>query len=161
MAKCVLLFLFLIIIACSTGDKEEDFFNTRWFQNGGVSSVEINGQILRIDTLKDGEIFTQNRKFLQVSDDLWIFEIGDVSVWRIDGDIPDEKMFLQENSVAILGADAALPKVLALKFSIIILLPGFSRDALLEFIQTYKGVLMNANNDNEIILTTDGVFWYL
>jgi hypothetical protein len=70
-------------------------------------------------------------------------------------------MFLQENSVAILSENAVLPKVLALKFSIVILLPGFSRETLLEFIQTYKGVLMNAHNDNEIILTTDGVFWYL
>jgi len=160
MAKCVLLFLFLIIGACSDGDKKASLQILTWSQKGEVSFAEFGGQKIRIDNLEADSIFDANHRFLRKNRDLWFFEFDGVSVWRIDGDIPDGYMYLQENSVAILGKNAVLAKVLALRFMQILVMPDFEAADLLILIQNYGKKVIMANEMHEIIFTTDGVSWY-
>jgi hypothetical protein len=160
MAKCVLLFLFLILGACNNDDDKIAPKNLRWSQVGETSFAEWNGQTLRIDALKESQVFDAEHRFTRLSDDLWIFEAGKVAVWRIDGDIPDEFMYLQDNSIAILGRNAAIPKALALRFSMIIVLWDFDAQNLFLIMEHYKEKVVMADNNREIIFTTDGVSWY-
>jgi len=134
--------------------------NLRWTQVGEKSFVEWNGQVLRLDTLTNNRNFDENCRFLRLNNDLWIFETGNVAVWRIDGDIPDENMYYSENSIAILGKNAVIPKVLALKFSAIIALPNFETSKLLLIMEHYNEKVMLANDNSEITFKTDGVSWY-
>jgi hypothetical protein len=156
MERCVLIFLFLTITACSVSDRGNAARNTRLIQDGELSTVEWDVASFRADTLDENRIFDETRRFFRKSADFWIFEAGGVSIWGINGDIPDEEMFLQPNSIAIVGENAPLPKVFALQFSRII---SVSNENLLIIVQNYRGILMNAA-DKKIILTTDGVCWY-
>jgi len=145
MVKCVLFFLFPIIIACSGSDGNFDRLLTKFTQTGEISKFERNGEILLPDTL---------------SDELWIIEINAVSVWGIDGDIPDGLMKIRQSSIAVLGENADLAKVFALQFSQIILKPNFPKEKMLKIIQHFDGILISAVENQNIILTTDGVSWY-
>lgn len=144
MAKCVLLFLFLMLISCSENIENKENIITKFTQIGNVSKFEQNDKILLP---------------APISADLRIMKINKVSVWEIDGDIPDSLMLKQENSIAVLGENAVLPKVFALEFSQIILKPNFPEEKILKIMQNYDGILTIANENQEIILTTDGVFW--
>jgi len=145
MAKCVLLFLFLIIISCSQIDENSENLLTKFTQTGEISKFEKDGKILLPNT---------------ISNDLWIMKINKVAVWGIDGDIPDSLMLKQQNSIAVLGENAVLPKVFALEFPQIILKPNFPDDKKLKIIDKYSGILTFATENQEIILVTDGVSWY-
>jgi hypothetical protein len=118
---------------------------TIFTQTGNISVFERDGKILSPDT---------------ISGELWIIEIEKVSVWGIDGDIPDNLMKIQGNSIAVLGENADLPKVLALQFSQIILKTDFPEEKTLKILQYFDGILMDAANSQNIVLKTDGVFWY-
>jgi len=150
----------LIIGACSNGENRNAVKNLRWSQIGEKSFAEWSEQTLRIDTLNESRNFDAQHRFTRKSDDLWIFEAGNVSVWRIDGDISDENMYLQENSIAILGRNAAIPKVLALQFSMIIVLSDFEVSKLFLIMELYKEKVVMADDRHEIVFTTDGISWY-
>ena len=144
MAKCVLLFLFLIISCSRNGENPEDL-QIKFTQAGEFSFFERNGEILSPDT---------------ISSDLWIFEINKVAVWGIDGDIPDNLMKIQANSIAVLGKNAVLPKVFALQFSFIILKPDFNEEEILKITTNFDGILYFIGENQKITMISDGVFWY-
>jgi hypothetical protein len=150
-----------IILACSTNDKGGDLDkNTKYTQSGNASIIDWSGYPLRVDTLKESRVFDESRKFYRISDDLWIFEIGKVSLWGVSGDIPDSLMFLQQNSIAVLDENADLPKVLALRFLRIIVKEDYPFEKLLLIAQNYKGILMNIVEGKDIVFTSDGICWY-
>jgi len=143
MAKCVLLFLLVIIKSCSQIEKPENL-QIIFTQTGGISEFSQNGEILPPEI---------------ISSDLWIFRANKVAVWGIDGDIPDSLMEIQQNSIAVLGENAELPKVLALQFSKIILKPNFCQEKKLLILRNFDGKLIYLAENQKITFTTDGVFW--
>lgn len=145
MEKCVLLFLFLIIAACSNMGEDSENNLVKFTHTGEISKFEQNGKFITPDTL---------------SSDLRIMKFNKVSVWMIDSDIPDSLMKIQQNSIAVLGENAALQKVFALQFSQIILKPNFPEEKILKIIQNYDKILLFAGDNLEIIFSTDGVSWY-
>jgi hypothetical protein len=145
MVKCVLLFLFLNLISCSKKDENSENILTEFTQTGKISKFERAGEILIPDTVSSG---------------IWIMKIDKVSVWGIDGYIPQNFMIKPQNSVAVLGKAADLPQVLALEFSRIIVKPDFPAEKVWGIIEKFNGILNSVSENEKIVLTTDGVFWH-
>jgi|GEM_PF-2310394 len=167
MVKCVLFFLFGLLISCGEVEKGKKF-STKFTQIGNVSVFEWENHKFSVsfDFPRNLDTtFDKNHSFLRIIDasqniDLWKFDINQVSIWGINGDILPNLMRISQNSIVVPGENAPLEKVLALEFSRIILTPDFSSETILKLIKYYKKTLVNIQFGVPYILETDGIFWH-
>jgi hypothetical protein len=167
MVKCVLLFLSALILSCSIGETKEHL-STTFTQTNEISTIEWENQSFSVsfDCLQNSDIvFDARHSFRRIFDgsqgiDLWKFDIDQVGIWGINGEIPFDLMQIQQNSIAVLGVNAVLAKVFALKFPILILLPSIPNEIILDIMENYDGTLLSIQEDSVIKMKTDGIFWY-